>query len=178
MRRERPFASQPSNREARPDADIRPAHKSTTLARPRYQWARHQPVPCSSVTGHRDGEIRARSQRARHKGKRCRLDQHCAWARATAVRVVASPVCAEVASVNVPTHGWRCGRRSRRRSAARPRHRIAVPPSLTLKQHLLFRIEKTVFTAGTLSMIGGHLWRHACRSSSPLPQRFVYRCAA
>ena len=46
------------------------------------------------------------------------------------------------------------------------------------KQHLLIRIEKTVFTAGTLSMIGGHLWRHACHSSSPLPQRFVYRRAA
>jgi len=57
------------------------------------------------------------------KASAAALISDCAWARATAVHVAASPVCAEVASV----------------------------------------------TAGTLSMIGGHLWRRACRSSSPLP---------
>jgi hypothetical protein len=63
-------------------------------------------------------------------------------------------------------------------SAARWRHRIAAAlPPLTLKRHLLSRM-KTMFTAGTLSMIGGHLWRRACRSSSPLPSPFVYRRAA
>src|SRR5262249_36578847 len=37
------------------------------------------------------------------KARAAALIRDCAWARATAVRAVASPVCAEVASVNVPT---------------------------------------------------------------------------
>jgi alpha-ketoglutarate-dependent taurine dioxygenase len=37
------------------------------------------------------------------KASAAALISDCAWARATAARAVASPVCAEVASVNVPT---------------------------------------------------------------------------